>query len=465
MTNKFFFNVIICFFCLLLTVIIFIFSFEPYEKIWLLPATYVLVFILFWRIRIDRQLFRSKGDFLFKTAVTIRYIIIPVLIIVNGNVHYGFGSYVGIEKYDKAILYMAYEMIIVGFIYFLLGRRKKEGISLLHRITQNNNVFLYKILIIVGICFLVIPEIRNRYTFFASKIEMTSRQIVSAYNESYNILFYVTNYAKIAIPIVVLVHYYKKYLKNQKTHYVLLSIFGTILPNLFYIAISRNSIFFPMLASFFTMLAIFRQHKKLIFSIYGTGIISVIGVMTWLKSFLQSPNMSLDWVTNYLSIYFLGPKEYAIGLSSIETYSTDTTFYTFINDLIGNIPGLSGFANLFDRTSQYYNWEYYGGALMEAGGGYIVPSSIQGAFHFGYLIGPILVIIALFTIRWSDGVTNNKKFINISTIYIANYTMSYAALFYANSVSSLLNLLFFIIIPMLSINLVQRLFCLKTTHC
>ena len=117
MTNKFFFNVIICFFCLLLTVIIFIFSFEPYEKIWLLPATYVLVFILFWRIRIDRQLFRSKGDFLFKTAVTIRYIIIPVLIIVNGNVHYGFGSYVGIEKYDKAILYMAYEMIIVGFIY------------------------------------------------------------------------------------------------------------------------------------------------------------------------------------------------------------------------------------------------------------------------------------------------------------------------------------------------------------
>lgn len=460
MTNRQFINVVFSLFCGLLIVFIIANTFDPYGVIWLLPFTYAIVFIIFWRFRSGKQLFSSMGDFLFKIAVTIRYLIIPVLITVNGSVHYGFGSYVGVEKYDSAILYMAYELIIVSLVYYLLERRKKVVLSFSNGITQENNIFLYKILIVVGMGLLIIPEVRNRYTFFASDIVRTSREIVSAYDGSYNLLFYLTNYAKIAIPIVILVYFNRKYLKKPRTIYVVLSIIGTMLPNFFYIATSRNSIFLPLLASFFTMLAIFYKHKKMIYTIYGAGIISIIGMMTWLKSLVGSSNVSLDWLTNYLSIYFLGPKEYAIGLASIETYGGNTTFYTFINDLIGNIPGISGFADLLDRTSQYFNWAYYGGSHIGLGGGYIVPSSIQGAFHFGYLLGPLMVLIALYTIRWSERLTN-KYAKNISTVYIANYAMSAAAFFYANSVSSLLNLLFFIIFPMLGINLVQRLISRK----
>lgn len=455
MTNKQFINMIVSLFCVLLTIFIIANSFKPYGKMWLLPLTYMIVFIIFWRFKNGRQLFSSKGDFLFKVAVTIRYLIIPALIIVNGSAHYGFGSYVGIEKYDYAILYMAYELFIVSLVYYLLERRKKLVISLESRITQKNSVLLYKILIVIGVILLGIPEVRNRYTFFASSIVMTSREIISSYEGSYNLLFYLANYAKIAIPIVILVYFNRKYSSNPKTSYVMMSIIGTMIPNFFYIATSRNSIFLPMLASFFTMLAIFYKHRRMLYTIYGTAIVSIVGMMTWLKSLAGSANVTLDWLTNYLSIYFLGPKEYAIGLTSIETYNRNVTLNTFVNDMIGNIPGLSSFADLLDRTSQYYNWTYYGGSHIGIGGGYIVPSSIQGAFHFGYLLGPLMVIIALYTIRRSEHLMK-KNSMNISTVYIANYAMSAAAFFYANSISSLLNLLFFIIVPMLVINFVQR---------
>jgi hypothetical protein len=435
-------------------------SFEPYGKIWILPVTYMIVFIIFWRFKNGKKLFSSMGDILFKIAVTIRYLIIPAVIIKNGSAHYGFGSYVGIEKYDYAILYMAYELLIVSIVYLLLEKRKKITISLESKITQKNSISLYKILISVGIVLLLIPEVRSRYTFFASSIVMTSREIVSSYDGRFNLIFYLSNYAKIAFPIVVLVYFNKKYSIDSKTRYVVMAIIGTMMPNLFYIATSRNSIFLPMLASFFTMLAIFDKHKKIIYTIYGTGIVSIIGIMTALKSLGGSTNVTNDWLVNYLSIYFLGPKEYAVGLTSIEIYNGNATIYTFINDIIGNIPVLSSFADLLDRTSQYYNWAYYGGSHIGIGGGYIIPSSIQGAFHFGYIFGPLMVIIALFTIRWSEYLAE-KNSANISTVYIANYSMSAAAIFYANSISSLLNLMFFIILPLLVINIVQRLLIQK----
>ena len=456
MTSKQIINVNISIFSVLISIYILANNFEPYQRLWLLPLTYMVIFLAFWRFKTGKKMFSSMGDFLFKVSVTIRYLVIPTLIIINGNANYGFGSNIGIKNYDNAILYMVYELLMVSFFYSLLEKRKKTNLTFKTKISQDNNMFLYKILIFIGMALLFLPQVRNRYTFFASTIVKTSREIVASYDGSFDLLFYLTNYAKIAIPIVILVYFNKKYLVNPKISYVIMSIIGTMIPNLFYMATSRNSIFLPMLASFFTMLVIFYKHKKIIYTIYGTGIISIVGMMTWLKSLAGSSSITFDWITNYFSIYFLGPKEYAIGLSSIEIYNKSVTIHTFINDIIGNIPGLSGFSDLLDRTSQYYNWAYYGGSHIGIGGGYIIPSSIQGAFHFGYILGPLMVLIALYTIRWSEKLIK-KNSNNISIIYIANYVMSFAALFYANSISSLLNLIFFIILPMLFINLVQRL--------
>lgn len=460
MMNRQFTNIFLALFFLILTLFVVANTFEPYSLLWLLPFTYTLVFMFFWRFRIGKPLFSSMGDLLFKGAVTIRYLIIPIMIVANGNIHYGYGSYVGLDKYDNAILYMAYELVIISSVYYFLGLNKRKKIQIYDKIPQDNNVILYKILIIFGIGLLILPSIRSRYNFFASDIVKTSREIVATYDESYNFLFYLTNYAKIAIPIVILVYFNRKYIEKQKTVYVMLSIFGTLLPNFFYIATSRNSIFLPLLASFFTMLAIFYKHRGMIYTIYSAGIVSIIGIMTWLKALSGSSNVSLDWLTNYLSIYFLGPKEYAVGLISIDLYGKGITLYTLVNDLISNIPGISVFADLLDRTSQYFNWAYYGGSHIGLGGGYIVPSAIQGAFHFGYIFGPSMIFIAVYTIRWSERLSERHSK-NIPTVYMANYAMSAAAFFYANSVSSLLNLMFFIIFPMLIINLIQRLIIRK----
>jgi hypothetical protein len=459
MTNKQYLNSMIMVGTVFLSLLFIIYGYEPYKNLWLLPAAYLIVFIFFWRFKRNKEMFSSSGDLLFKVAVTIRYILIPTLMIINGDGDIGFGSAIGIGKHDYAIFYMVYELVIINVIYYILLKRPNISIIKGSKISSKNNILIFKLMVLISIPLLMIPEIRRRYSFFASSIVLTSRQLVSTYDSSYNMLFHIVNYTKIVIPIVIIVFFMKRYMVNPKTKYVVLSIFSSILPNMFYTATSRNSILIPMLAAFFTMLMVFNKHRKLILTIYGGGIVFIISVMTWFKSVSNSSILSIEWLVNYLSIYFLGPKEYAIGLQAIETYGSISTFETLINDIIGNIPGLSSFSNLLDRTSQLYNWTYYGGNIG-LGGGYIIPASIQGAFHFGYVLGPLFTSIPLFLIRWSERF-RDKNSNNISTVYIANYLMVSVSIYYANSVSSMMNMLFYIAIPLLLLNMIQRLLVRK----
>lgn len=454
MNKKIIFYLFVIFTSVLVMIISFGKSFAPYENLWLLPLSFLILFFIYWIPKINKNNQLSSGEIMIFIALSIRYLFIPMLIILNGNINYSSRGFAQNNDFDFAIIYLAYELLIIYLLLLIKVNWRKSSPYIIKR--NNNSLGLYKMILIFGTLFLLIPQVRNRYNFFATDILLTSREVVSNYAENYNLFFYVTNYAKIVLPIIVITIMHKYYQQNPGIKWVIFSIIGTMLPNMFYIATSRNSIFLPLLASFFTMLLIYNYHRKFIVSLYGFFILSVVSIMSWMKISSTSINeFNISWVTNYFSIYFLGPREYAIGIGSINEYEDKINFNVLFNDIFSNIPIASAFTDISERTTQYFNWYYYGTSNIGVGGGFIVPASIQGAFHFGYILGPAFLLVSILTLRVCDSIIKNSTD-NIATIYLANYAMIAASLFYANSISSLLNLLFFIILPLALVNIVQR---------
>lgn len=455
MSGKLIFNISFIFTAIIVMIISIGKSYNPYDNLWLLPLSFLIFFIVYWIPKINKNLKLSSGEIMIFIAITIRYLFIPLLIILNGNSQYSTRGFAIANDFDLAIIYLVYELVIIFCLLSIKFPSVRNPIQIIN--TQNNSLMFYKLIVAFGVLFLFLPQVRNRYNFFATDILLTSREVVSTYIESFNIFFYITNYAKILFPILVISIVYKYYQQNPRLNLVIITIIGTMLPNMFYIATSRNSIFLPLLASFFTMIYIFQYHRKFILSVYGIFILTVISIMSWMKVSSTSLNeFNMSWLTNYFSIYFLGPREYAIGIGAIDEFKNRIDFHVLINDIFSNIPIASSFTDIAERTTQYFNWYYYGTTSIGIGGGFIVPAGIQGAFHFGYLIGPIFFIVSILTLRICDSIIRKSKD-NIATIYLANYAMIAASLFYANSISSLLNLLFFIILPLAFVNIIQRL--------
>lgn len=453
MIKKIYTNNLILSFLLSFSVILYILSDRPFNNLWILPLAFTFSYFYAFNNLLPNEI----GDHILKYAIFIRYVFIPLLLILSGPHNYSFGGDIGLDYYNSAILYMSYELIIVAVIYKKLNRNNfnKGNIKKTNKYTSSE-IYLFIIIILLGAFTLIIPEIRNRFSFFSSQIGTTARALISTYDSSFNPLFYIANYARFLFPVVCIVVLGKKYSRKPSYWYVIFAMVCCLLPNLFYTVTSRNSIFIPLLASLYTMILVFDRHRKFVLIMIGAMIVMIIGTITISKSIAQDlGNLGMKWISNYFSIYFMGPKEYAIGIVSIIEHKDSISIVTFINDIIGNIPILSGFSNLIDRTSQYYNWTYYG-RNIGIGGGYIIPNAIQGAFYFGFLLGPLTTVIPLLIFYESKKlIYNNRK--NIPLVYIAAYAMCSVALFYSNSFSSILNNIFFMVIPMLLIDKLQHL--------
>ena len=159
---------------------------------------------------------------------------------------------------------------------------------------------------------------------------------------------------------------------------------------MFYTNTSRNSILIPGLAFLFLIINVFPKRKKGLLIIIGGSIFVTVASMTIYKSF-YSGGVNLTVLTNYISTYVLGPKEIAIGFEAIIDYGSNVTISTFFNDMFGNVPIISGLTDSTNRTGQFYNYAYYAGRIV-SGGGYIIPSYIQGAFYIGKLLAPIFTL-------------------------------------------------------------------------
>lgn len=180
-------------------------------------------------------------DIVFWVSSTLKYSIIPFLMIIVGRLDIGFGSSVAVPYYRDAILYMSIELIVYFLIYYNLKNSAKIKTKKIINTSASNN-YLYLLIVLLGIITLIVfPEIRSRYNFITDSIDLTASEVISRYDTGLNALFSFSNYLRIIWPPLIIGFMYKKYSLNHKFLYILLSMILSFIPSLFYIVTSRNS--------------------------------------------------------------------------------------------------------------------------------------------------------------------------------------------------------------------------------
>lgn len=440
---------------LLVTAVLFaLYRFEPYGELWELPVAVALAVLLTaW----SRRRFPSPwlfSDALSLPVVLIRYWLGPVLLQLSGREDIGLAPAMGPEYYTDAIRYMVYELSWVTAVYVLgtywVVRTRHEDNQ--RPIPATSGV--QTLAVVGGLSLMLIPAVLHRFTFIASPIELTARELAATYTSSYDTLASVANLARIALPMVVLAWAYRKTQREPRFLYALIALAVCLLANAFYVSTSRASVLLPLAASFLTALVLFPKWRGAVSRLAIVALVVGTVVMTYRKSIEGSDSVDTAWVANYFSIYFLGPQEYAVGFLTRDLFAGDVTLSTLASDLLGNIPILSNLVDPADRTSQLFNWAYLRSDIG-VGGGFIVPGSVQGMLHAGTLLGPVVTIVPIALLillqRWML-----KERLDATGTYILLFGMVICCVYYSNSISALMNMVAYLLVPLLVLNLVQR---------
>ena len=114
-----------------------------------------------------------------------------------------------------------------------------------------------------------------------------------------------------------------------------------------------------------------------------------------------------------LDMYFAGPAgiNNAIGLFN----QTNSGLSFFVPDMVQSMPIVNHWINAKQTTIYTYNL-YVGRLFTDTSGDQIIPLVGQGLIYFGYILSPILSMLSVLLIRWSD-----NKYLHTSSYSIYLY--------------------------------------------
>ena len=418
-----------------------IFLIENVNAILLLFVPLVF-FIIFIYIARSYKYFEFPGMFVFNIICLVRYVVIPILILLDRN-------YIDNGMLYEGIKLMLYEELVVGFFlvyitqnhYKKLKKKSKEG----KRLTNINTEvgFAFKIIAVCGVLItLTNPSSLNQYNilFFSDTVNVFEYgKYVSGISGT------VLNLSKFTVPLVLISYLARKNCEKQNALYYYVALIIIISFNLFiFKGVSRNSVVLPGVASLFFIARIFPDRRKQTFLIFSLAIFVVVFMLTVIKNSYLGANsaFSLSGFTRYLESYFVGPRQLGYALQANRVMNDSFSVKTLLNDIFANAPGLSRWFDLNERTTTYYNMVIYNwGKSRDA----IIPTIGQGLFYFGYVFSiiPELIFIRLMLVF-------DKKYFESNDIESVFFLAYFAVRFgnnFVQNVSILFGFVFSLIIP------------------
>ena len=421
---------------------------DLFGPLWILPLVYIAS---------SRMILRAKrsvtsGSFvhsLLLGMLSIRFVMVPLMMHLAGTDFYDTLAPVGPQDYRDAVLFMAYEglatgVLVLGLTRVFLGGQLQDDVRPPDRMLTRGSL-AQAALLMVGFGLLVLPQVRERYSFVTSEISGTARELIASYAAGYDSLASLSNLARMLAPALIITWAVRGYARSRANSYPLIAISLIVLLNLFYVVTSRASFFIPLAASGVALWILLPKARQITALLLGGGLIVATLMVTIQKSFDGGTSATNGWAANYLSTYLMGPQEYAVGLRSVAAYGSITDFGTLLNDLFGNVLGVSSLTDPINRTSQFFNWTYLGRSTI-IGGGFIVPATIQALFYVGPILAPIGLVPGLALAFMGQRVAQNRRR-SPAAVYLGSFALVAGVLFYANSVSTTLALASFPLLP------------------
>lgn len=419
-----------------------------FGPLWILPLVYIVTSLTILRAK------RSFGSdsyvhTLLLGMLGLRFVLIPLMMHAAGTEFYDTIAPVRPAEYHAAVFFMAYEGLATGLLVLGLSRlfsRSRQD----HQVQEdapsgNAKTILQFAAVLAGFSLLLLPEVRERFSFVTAGISGTAREILAGYAAGYDSLAALSNFARMLAPAVVITWAVHGYRRSSSNFYPFAAIAVVVFLNLFYVVTSRASFFIPLAASGIALWFLIPKARRMTVLLLGGGLLLATVAVTIQKSFGNGTTATIGWAANYLSTYLMGPQEYAVGLRSVATYSSIADLGTLFNDLFGNVVGLSALTDPVNRTTQFFNWTYLGRSSI-VGGGFIVPASIQATFYFGPVLAPLGLVPGLALAMLGQRVVLGSRR-SASAVYLGCFALTVGVLFYANSVSTTLALVSFPLLP------------------
>ncbi|PTI35936.1 capsular biosynthesis protein [Mammaliicoccus vitulinus] len=365
----------------------------------ILPLVYLFSKIVFSLIK-NSNIKYTK--FIFDIYGFIRLVVIPACIALFNDKQID-NLPLGIDYFDKGVLLICIEYI-VGAIFLLIFssyRFKKNKIDhekfTDYRLLGNKFVYILFILISL-VLFLLLPSVRETVSFLIIKTDATGRGT----EEASSLIVLVRMCIQLSLLLLFVItslHYYKKYLKNNKLTYIIIPLIIGLL-NISLIVGERRTIQLYTLISILVITSLlFKRHKlkiNMLITIVGIFILILMTLYKELYIFnfnsyseaLESKAVSNVKFVDQLQSYFYGPHNVGASINYLNYYAG--SIKEFFYDIVRSTSGLNIFVNKDGLiTSQLFNKLIYGNQQLT---GHLISSAGYGYIYLGPILFPLILI-------------------------------------------------------------------------
>ena len=426
-----------------------------YELLWILPFIYTIFFICFLKIQ---NYIYNPGMFIFNIVCIIRYIVTPLLVTFGGT-YYGPGRGVLLsnEHISFGIILMIFESIcIIIFMYFMIPKFYKD---------ENRNIKLqkidikkytpFKVMVLLALIIIILnPSSLDKFNFFI----LSSDSEHYGYGEMVSgIGSLILDWTKVIIPLLLVAFFYKQFNIFSKMRYYYLCLFSLLLNLMFFTGISRASAIIPAVVSIFLMFKLFPRFKRRTFIVISISTLFVALSLTFYKSFSTTTGeMSLSlfdsaWLRNFFQIYYSGPQMFGYAIKTKELLGDLVTPFMFLNDLFGNLPIFSRFADLENRSIVLFNNAVYNNNLTRD---QVIPTMGQGILYLGYGFSFLFTLCFVFIFMKFDSLYRRST--ELIEIYLYAYIAIQFAHNHAGNINILANFVYIFCIPLFLLLLISK---------
>ena len=362
---------------------------EGYSLFFLFPIEFMILYFLLYR----NLLFKELRLFLtsFSIIAYIRYVLMPVIIVMSG--YYGGRSVVppSIENYRTACVLMLYEFIVLSISIVILEKKQKKKCldSINGEIKQSSSKFIYYIFFMITIlATLLFPGALRMFSFINPRI--SGLEYLNSLPTNIAIVTYMLFTAKYLLYIVLISYCYNKYKeKNNKSYRTLAFVITIINISIFY-GLNRSDLVITACASILLYMNLFKDKNIFKYAIIGIFIfflITTIGESRQIVSISKEKSKIVD-LADTVQAYFGGVYNVAISIETYEYYPEVRKPTRVVFDTFRPFIGINMFLKntTIESTNNYFNKRLY----FNDHTAQIVPIIGQGYIHFGLILSPVL---------------------------------------------------------------------------
>lgn len=377
------------------------------EKIymWILPLAYTFVYTLFM---MGRKYRKEIPIIVFNIVAFSRYNILPIsYYLFNGNIiHYDIKLELFLMVIELVCVFTTFSVFAPKFL-----KCNSENTDVKFISYKEESIFGLSTLVvfILGIAVIAINPI------LLKRIFNPFEGLDISYINNISLMIYSTFIIVTTLYLLIRIKKIKKIKENYKL--VISLVFIIFIVPSFASGASGHISRMGMLLNGIIILLIIKNLYKKYSKVISISIILLLMIVlvfgTANKFYTDSQVVSnqeilmdlLEYKT--LNAYLGGPYNISIAIKAKELFGNDMSIITFINDIFGNCPGITGILDATNNfTPKYFNHAYYSVGWIKD---QICPLVGQSYMYFGILFFPILSIVASIGVLYFSKLTSKSK--------------------------------------------------------